>query len=121
LSPEKEEKLSKLREEFRTALADDLNVSKALAVLWSVLKSNIPSEDKYDMALTFDEVLGLRLSELQPADTQIPERIAKLIEERENLRKIGEYEKADELRKQIEESGYKIEDSSGGLRIKKLA
>ena len=32
-----------------------------MAVLFEVLKSNIPSSDKYDLAILFDEVLGLGL------------------------------------------------------------
>ena len=50
-----------LRGEFNEAMGNDLNAPEALAVLWKVVKSNIPNEDKYDLALTFDEVLGLDL------------------------------------------------------------
>ena len=32
-----------------------------MAVMFEMLKSNIPSPDKYDLAIFFDEVLGLRL------------------------------------------------------------
>lgn len=59
LSQEKNEKVDEFRNKFMIAVNDDLNTSKALAVLWEVLKSNIPSEDKYDLFLSFDEVLGL--------------------------------------------------------------
>ena len=121
LSPEKEAKLSNYMQEFTQALADDLNVTKAISVLWQVLKSNIPSEDKYDLAMSFDEVLGLRLAEVQKIEFQISEEIGSMLEEREILRKAGKYEKADEIRIEIEKRGYKIEDSSGGVRIKKLA
>ena len=108
-------------DEFSAALRDDLNVTKGLSVLWAVLKSNIPSEDKYDMALTFDEVLGLRLALVRRDETQIPEEIGRLLDEREKFRKSGEYDKADEIRKKIEDLGYKIEDSSSGVKVKKLA
>ncbi|OGM10420.1 cysteine--tRNA ligase [Candidatus Woesebacteria bacterium RBG_13_36_22] len=121
LSPEKEDKLSDFRQEFINALTDDLNVSRALSLLWGVLKSNIPSEDKYDLAISFDEVLGLCLSEFQQIELQIPNEVKKMLEEREILRKSGEYEKADEIRKKMEAEGYKIEDSSEGARIKRLA
>ena len=121
LSFEKETKLSGFRQEFTEALADDLNVSKALSILWAVLKSNIPSEDKYDMAISFDEVLGLGLSEVRPVEFQIPAEINKKLDERENLRKAGKYDQADEIRKQIESEGFVIEDSSQGVRVKKLA
>ena len=121
LSPEKDAKIEEFRQEFNDALSDDLNVSKALASLWGVLKSNVPSEDKYDLALTFDEVLGLRLLEVQRIEFQIPGEILKMLDERENLRKAGKYEEADSVRKNIEKKGFGIEDSPGGARIIKLA
>lgn len=61
LSEEKDNKIQMYQERFNQAINDDLNTSKALAVLFEMLKSNIPSEDKYDLAITFDEVLGLGL------------------------------------------------------------
>lgn len=61
LSEEKNIKVGEYQDLYRDALNDDLNTSKALAVLFEVLKSNIPSEDKYDLVLSFDEVLGLKL------------------------------------------------------------
>jgi len=61
LSNEKNEKINEYRVKFNLAINDDLNTSKALAVMFEMLKSNIPSEDKYDLAIMFDEVLGLGL------------------------------------------------------------
>ena len=61
LSSEKNEKILKFRNKFNESLNDDLNTSKAMAVMFEMLKSSIPSEDKYDLAISFDEVLGLNL------------------------------------------------------------
>ncbi len=61
LSEEKNQRISEYRTKFNQAINDDLNTSKALAVMFEMLKSNIPSEDKYDLAIMFDEVLGLGL------------------------------------------------------------
>lgn len=61
LSQEKNEKVNEYRVKFNQAINDDLNTSKAMAVLFEMLKSNISSEDKYDLAISFDEVLGLNL------------------------------------------------------------
>ena len=54
-------KIEEYQTKFREAINDDLNTSKAMAVMFEMLKSNIPSEDKYDLAISFDEILGLRL------------------------------------------------------------
>lgn len=61
LSQEKNEKVNEYRVKFNQAINDDLNTSKAMAVMFEMLKSNISSEDKYDLAISFDEVLGLNL------------------------------------------------------------
>lgn len=110
LSPEKESKMSEYRDNFAMAVNDDLNTSKAMAVLWEMLKSNIPSGDKYDLAMSFDEVLGLKLSE-GLKEVEIPDEIKRLMEEREELRKQKKFEESDKIRKQIEEAGFKVKDT----------
>jgi cysteinyl-tRNA synthetase len=110
LSEEKEEKVNDYRDRFLEALSDDLSTPKALAVLWDMLKSNIPSEDKYDLAMSFDEILGLKLSEIPNSKNQIPDNIQTLIDQREKLRKEGKYEEADKIRNQIQELGFNISD-----------
>jgi cysteinyl-tRNA synthetase len=113
LSNEKENKILEYREKFVAALSDDINVSQALAVVWEMLKSNIPSMDKYDLAISFDEVLGLKLSKASnPQEKEIPDDIKTLIKKREELRKIKSFVEADEIRKQIEDAGFKVKDLS---------
>ena len=97
------------REKFLEALNDDLNTPQALAVLWEMVKSNIPGPDKYDLALSFDEVLGLELNKA-PRKVEIPEEIKKLIERRNMLRKEGKFEDADRIRKVVEEKGFNTQD-----------
>jgi cysteinyl-tRNA synthetase len=111
LSDEKENKVSEYREKFVAALADDINVPQALAILWEMLKSNIPSGDKYDLAMSFDEVLGLKLNEAKVSDIKIPENIKILISKRGELRKQKKFEEADVIRKQIEEAGFMVSDT----------
>jgi len=109
LSEEKNRKVDEYREKFAEAIGDDLNTPQTLAVLWEMLKSNIPGEDKYDLALSFDEVLGLQLNKL-PEKKQIPEEVKRLLKERESLRKEGKFAEADEIRKQIQDFGLKVSD-----------
>jgi len=112
LSEEKNEKVESFRNFFFEALDDDLNTAKALSVLWEMLGSSIPSEDKYDMAISFDEVLGLKLSESRINSQEVPENIKKLMSKREDLRKEKKFEEADKIRKQIEEAGFDVKDTS---------
>ena len=51
---------------------------------------------------------------------RINKEILKLVEEREKLRKKGNWGKADEIRKKIEERGWRVEDTESGPKIKRL-
>jgi cysteinyl-tRNA synthetase len=112
LSEEKENKINDYQTRFAEAINDDLNTAKALAILWEALKSNIPSTDKYDLAMSFDEVLGLGLSKITNDKLQITNEIQKLMEKREQLRREKKFDEADEIRKQIENAGFRVNDTS---------
>lgn len=118
LSTEKNEKIEAYREDFTAAIRDDLNTAKALAVFWEMLKSNIPATDKYDLAISFDEILGLGLKEARAGKINVPKKVSDLVEEREELRREGKFEEADEARKQIEEEGFSLEDTPHGPKVK---
>ncbi len=122
LSQEKLKKVSAYRQEFDDALTNDLNTPQALAVAWEVVKSNIPSQDKYDLLMDFDEVLGLQIRQTANGKRQtasIPEDIQELLDRREALRKEQKFADADEVRKTIEAKGYMVEDTPTGYRVKK--
>lgn len=107
----------KLRNSFWEAVNDDLNTPRALAALWSVFKSPLSYETKKTIILEFDAILGFGLYKLKPVP--VPVAIKKLLAEREFLRKNKRFANADELRKKIEKSGYKIEDTAGGAMVRK--
>jgi cysteinyl-tRNA synthetase len=117
LTRDKEEKRQKYNQQFTDALSNDLNVSQALAICWEMLKSNVPSRDKYELVRNFDEVLGLNMDQ-EPAQKEIPEEIKKLAEEREKLRKEEKFEETDRIRKEIREKGFEILDTDNGPVIK---
>jgi cysteinyl-tRNA synthetase len=113
LSPEKEKQVDEFRNQFLDALSDDLSTPKALAVLWDMLKSNIPSSDKYDLAISFDEILGLNLkSQISNIKSEIPDNIKIMIEQRRKLREQGKYEEADKIRDEIVASGFDVNDKA---------
>jgi len=120
LSHEKDMKRRKFTEDFKDAMNDDLNVPKALAVLWAVLKSNIPSEDKYDLALAFDDVLGFSLSNVSEKMIKVPVEIMKLAEKRQELRNQKKFAESDNVRKQIEDLGYSVKDTSDGPLVERV-
>lgn len=109
LSNEKNSDIENFRDRFLQTLNNDLNTPQALAVLWEMLKGNIPASDKYDLALNFDEVLGLKL-DISPKKVEVSEEIKKLLEKRNILRKEGKFGEADKIRKQVEGKGFSVED-----------
>lgn len=119
LSEDKLKKIDGLRLAFRDNLEDDLNTPQALAVVWQVVKSNIPDYDKYELIREFDEVLGLNLVGERKETEELPEEIKELVGKRDSLRGEKKWSEADEVRKMIEGKGYRVEDTPAGTRVEK--
>jgi cysteinyl-tRNA synthetase len=101
--------------QFKDAINDDLNMPKALSVLWEVVRSNKSSSEKLATVLKFDEVFGLSLKDsktMVKKETKVPEDVQKMLDEREVLRKEKKFAEADKIREKIIEMGYKVEDKS---------
>lgn len=121
ISGDKNSKREQFFQDFKAAMEDDLNFPKALAVFWSAMKSSIAADDKLDLMNDFDEVLGFRLRDycfrvLQSHDfsiEKIPEEIQVLVQKRNELREQKKFDQADEIRKQIEEKGWRVVDEKG--------
>ena len=115
---------------FAEALADDLSTPNALAVVNGLITTlNKGLDDGLDPAvaqkawstlLKLDHVLGIispLLTELS-ADSA-PAKLQKLAEQREQARMDKDFSRADELRQQIEEAGFEVEDTPDGPRLLK--
>lgn len=101
-----------VKKKFDTALFNDIQTPQAVAVLFMMLKSPMDAAEKLNLINSFDQVLALDLL-VDGEVSSIPDEIKKWADERVTAKKAKEYEKADALRKKIEEKGYKIEDSKG--------
>lgn len=103
---------------FTEAANNDLNIPQALAVLWELVKSDYPTSAKSESLLKFDKILGLKLDEYLGKPLEIPRQVQELVSRREELRKEGKWQEADELRKEIEGKGYLLEDTPQESKIK---
>ncbi len=110
---------AEFEQRFADAVSDDLNMPKALSIVWEMVKSDYPGSAKKQSLLKMDEVLGLQLSSFVPEEVEVPAEVRSLADHREELRKAGNYEEADKVRKEIEGKGFIVEDSPEGLKIKK--
>jgi len=122
--------LLNFQKNFDESMEDDFNTPKAIAVIFdlinegnSLLAENKLSEaDAKDISKFLrntDEVFGFIFGE--KIKEKIPAEIIKLVEEREKCRKQGLWKKSDEIRNEIEKSGYRLEDTKGGPKIKKIS
>ncbi|MDO8620122.1 MAG: cysteine--tRNA ligase [bacterium] len=114
-------------EKFEKVMNDNLNTSEAVAVLWELIKdSKISKADKRTSIIHFDKILGLDIVEQSSThcgnmvSSDVPEKILKLIEERENAREAKNYKESDRLRDLIQSEGYEILDTEAGATIRKI-
>jgi len=120
-----ENETGKWREKFEWAIADDLNMPRALAVVWEMLKSEVDAAAQYKLLLDWDLVLGLKLEEVgsekwkASQEVEAGKEIRGLVDKREELRRKKKWQEADEVRKQIGERGWRIEDMTEGPKLKK--
>jgi cysteinyl-tRNA synthetase len=105
-------------ERFTDQVNDDLNMPRAVAVTWELVKSDLPPATKKATLLVFDRVLGLRLAEWQPAEEKVPEQVLALFDQRQQARKEKRWQDADSLRASIGAAGYVLEDTPQGPRVK---
>ena len=102
--------LEKFKKHFLQEINDDLNIPKALALIW---KS--PGKETIRFA---DKIFGLNLNKVQKIDA--PGEVKKFLEERESLRKAKKWLEADKIRDKILKLGFRIEDTSQGAKLKKI-
>lgn len=112
--PNVDQSREKLQSLFESSIADDLNTSKALSLLWH-------SVDYPGLAYEFDKVLGLGLEQAvtnyKKDQDNIPEEVRKLATEREEARSRMDWIQSDILRERIAELGWKVEDGPEGAKL----
>lgn len=109
----------KFKQDFKEALGDDLNVPKALGVLNSMLRSDLPEGERAALVQDFDKVLGLRLDipreEFEKKQDDVDTaKIEALIEERTLARKAKNWAESDRIRDELAAMGVAIKDSPTG-------
>jgi cysteinyl-tRNA synthetase len=102
---------------FLERINDDLNMPRALALTWDLVRSDLPDSVKKGTILKFDKVLGLRLGQWEPVEEEVPVEILALVEERQKARAEKRWGDADALRDQIEAAGFQVRDTSKGPKV----
>ena len=122
------------RTAFFEAMDDDFNSAGAVGYLFELVKTYNVLMDEDEAAVSrskegleavwtalseFDKVLGLFKDGLPKSQEIVPGEIQELLVARDNAKKSKDFKKADEIRKNILEAGYLIEDTSAGARVRK--
>lgn len=113
------------RKKFEAAIFNDLDMPKAIAVVWDLIhkynKSASQRAGKYNaddvlkLLYEFDKVLGLGFEKIIPSKP--PAEALKLLEERETARKSGDFSKADQIREEIRRLGWRLSDTKEGSQL----
>ena len=107
------------REKFEAALANDINTSSAITVIYDVLRSDLNDTTKLALMESFDEVLSLNLTrgqneEKASVDSELEAFILAKIEERKAAKKDKDFAKADAIRDELLAKGVRIKDTREG-------
>ena len=134
----------KAKRKFEKMMDDDFNTPKAIAAIFEfinktnyLIDQNKINKDNANDILNlfgwFDKILGIDLTKAHYSIIltgvinikdkvkikKIPKTILKLAQKRKKYRQEKNWQKADEIRKEIEKSGYLFEDTKKGTKIKK--
>ena len=115
------------RGDFTEAMNDDFNTREAQSALFSIasaINRHVDSRDRYDYRGLSDaigalvelgDVLGLSFTGGSTSEVQLAADLVELVlTVREREREAGNYERADELRDELEALGVEVEDDEEG-------
>ncbi len=117
--------IENFRNEFNEAVNDDLNIPKALGIVWNMAKYETKSNDIYELILSTDDVLGLDLDkefeEIEIAvDDELSNKVEELIAKRLDAKKAKDWATADAIRNELTEMGIALKDTPQGTTWSKM-
>ncbi len=119
----------KWREAFLAEVENDLNMPRAMAVVWAMLRSRERSSTKLRVLFDMDRILGFGLKEYLCSDqprrrtdpdvylAAVPTLIAAQVQTRAELRSHENYPQADFIRQHLSHEGYFVRDTEQGPLI----
>ncbi len=121
--------LDGMKNGFSEAMNDDFNTPLAIKTLFDaagglgslIQKGTISGRDAKEIVKAFKELCAvIGILDENIGIERLPDSLMKLVEEREQARKKGDFRKSDEIRDELKEAGILLEDTDKGVRWKKV-
>ena len=121
---------AKAEQDFSAGMANDLGIAEALAAVFTLERAVNSALAKKEFQAEageiilaqfrkFNRILGSLDVDAPAAAEEIPAEIMALAEARSAARKARDFAKADEIRDQLKAAGWIVEDTPGGIKVKK--
>lgn len=108
-------------DKFVDAVNDDLNMPRALDVVWTALDDfNFDPRKKIKLLEKFDLILGLDVVGMKYGEVSASKEVLDLVKEREKLRKAKMWADSDLFRERIREKGFIVQDTPDGPKLEKI-
>ncbi len=127
---EKPVRNSPWRDAFLREVENDLNMPRAMAVVWRMLRSNeYDPTTRVRLLLDADRILGFDLQGYLQGDrpqqkldprtylASVPSEVAGQVQEREGLRRHSDFSQADSVRNTLHSVGYDVRDTRNGTLV----
>ena len=117
-------KLNSPKDQFITAMDDDLNTADAITAIFELVKdinttviTDAPNKELVELATTlFDELTGVLGLVYNRKTESLDDEIEKLIEARTQARKDRNWAEADRIRDELKAQGIVLEDTPQGVK-----
>jgi cysteinyl-tRNA synthetase len=104
---------------FREAVADDLDLPRALVALNEAVHSDgLADGEKYVLLASWDQVLGVDLERVAREGYDIPAEVVALVGERDEAREAKDYARSDEIRDRLIQMGFEVMDLAEGTKVR---
>ncbi len=114
-------------QKFEQAMEDDFNTADAISAIFELVKysnTNISSENSKEYLealkerfIQLSDILGITLKKEKES---LEEEVEALIAERQQARKAKNFQRADEIRNQLQQMGILLEDTREGVKWKRI-
>ncbi len=117
------------RDAFLAEVENDLNMPRAMSVVWAMLRSQEASSVKLRTLFDMDRILGFGLKAYLQSDlprhmtepatylAAVPAPVAAQVQTRQALRHRQSYQQADSMRQELSHAGYTVRDTERGSLV----